>query len=97
MAKVESLVSAMEKQDVSTEADDMKTTQKPGGQPNKNMVATIKDMVQAEVDIKTRTVAIETERLKVTVQKLERQNSKLVEDVASLKTRIKKGGSQPAS
>lgn len=97
MAKIESLVSALQKQAAITEADATKETEKPGGKPNKNMMATIKEMIHAEVEAKTRTVTIESERMKAAMQKLETQNAHLVDEVASLRTKVKKGCSQPAA
>jgi hypothetical protein len=97
MAQIESLISGMEKQAVITETVETKEAQKPSGKPNKNMMATIKEMVHAEVEAKTRTVTIESERMKAAMQKLETQNGRLVDEVASLKIKVKKGGSQPAT
>lgn len=97
MAQVDTLVSALEKQAVIAEAEEPKDAQKSGGKLNKNMMATIKEMVHAEVEMRTRTISIENERMKAVVQKLEVQNAKLVDEVASVKSKQKKSGGQPAS
>lgn len=93
---MEKLVGAIEKEAPTVEANELKDAQKSGAKPNKSMMATIKEMVHAEVETSTRTISIENERMKVAMIKMEKEVIRLSNENESMKNKQKKGGGESA-